>query len=261
MIGTPPATAYDTQSRALFVCGGIGQPCHFIDADGSLDIELFANEGVDYVSIVSSSDFVASVPPLDAAMGESQIVWMPELREFRGPGRWLSQGRSEDDAIRMLQGPDAIYRLDADTDEPMLVRQGQGYATVFGNRIWPEDAVDGTPTVSSRPSKLRFVRMLMDGSNVEDLLGHEVTNVTQLDRDRWIYTTELDARDLGELEAVDLVTGERETLLDFVMPQATASRSSAFVDDEPNDALVHRITPDDPEGNGVWWVHTDRLFR
>ena len=76
-----------------------------------------------------------------------------------------------------------------------------------------------------------------------------------------VYTAELDERGLGDLEAIDLATGERETLLDSVLDRIVASGPSELVDDDPNDALVQRISPDDPKGNGMWLVRRDRLFR
>ena len=70
----------------------------------------------------------------------------------------------------------------------------------------------------------------------------------------------LDERGLGAIEALDLATGEREPLLDSVR-RIAAIGPSLFVDDSPNDALVNRAASDDPDGNGVWLVHADRLFR
>ena len=71
----------------------------------------------------------------------------------------------------------------------------------------------------------------------------------------------VDGRSGVDLEAIDLSTGEREMVLDSVMDRIVPSTASELVDDEPNDALVQRITPDDPDGNGIWLVQRDRLFR
>jgi len=257
-VATPYATAYDAQSRALLTHGVIGRSSHFIDADGTLDIELI--EGSQGTISQSNSEFVAQLIPDGEGISETQIVWVPELREFRGPGKWLSTGRSPDGAIRMLQGPDAIYRLDADTDEPISVREGQGYASVFGDRIWLAEDV---PPIEDGPFAdgwMRLVRMQMDGSDPEDLFGDEARAFTQLNGDLWLVMPGLDERGLGEIEAVDLATGEREPLLDSVR-RIAAVGPSLFVDDSPNDALVNRAASDDPDGNGVWLVHADRLFR
>jgi hypothetical protein len=259
-VATLSATSFDAQSRALSIAGGIGQPRHLIDVDGTVDIELIQGDGEYLTSTASSPEFVASMPPVDADNGETQIVWMPELREFRGPGRWLSVGRSEDGAIRMLHGLDAIYRLDADSDEPILVRQGEGYATVLDDRIWVAENVAPTADTPFAQQKMRLLRMQLDGSEPEDLLGYEAVAFTQMDDDLWLVIPDLDERGLGELEAVDLGTGEREPLLDSVL-RIRSDGHSVLVDDSKNDALVYSVTPEDPDRNGIWLVHADRLLQ
>lgn len=232
-----------------------------IDDAAGLEIELLSGSDVEVIgsaSVAVGPTWLEGILREAGQTVETHQVLLPDLRELRHAGDWtcVDCGRRHSDAI-LLRGPEGIYRVDPESDTPVLVGAFAGSAVVLADRIRVYDAVAVEPPALGVPT-YRLLDMALDGTDVRDVLGEEANDIASLGDGRWAYVRGVDHDGDGELVVLDEGIGERRVVAGRVGADV-GWLSWALVGDEGGARLLYHQRGDD-EVEGVWLVDLDRVL-
>lgn len=139
-------------------------------------------EGSTSPSIVAASGAKSTWTIRGDDESQTQLVNVPELREYWFDGDWRSVASGAADGTRLLDGPEGLHRLGPQDTTPQLLLE-ERCAGVFGPdafyvRVEPD--VEGA-------SAGRLLRIAIDGARIDDVFGTEVSAAWPVAEDRWVY--------------------------------------------------------------------------
>lgn len=139
-------------------------------------------EGSTSLSIVAASGAKSTWSIRGDDESQTQLINVPELREYWFDGDWRSVAGGAPDGTRLLDGPEGLHRLGPQDTTPQLLLE-ERCAGFFGHDafyVLADPEAEGS-------SAAHLLRITIDGSRIDDVFGTEVASARRVSEDRWVY--------------------------------------------------------------------------